>query len=121
MGFLTKLIALLTPRKLAARFNVIPFLTVLDPEPEVKNAVSPSFYSCTLIFTFAVGHWICILHHSKPAFQQVFHFSSTTVLADVPTAVKVDYSEIIFIRLLHLLAHHPDFAVSLEQLSDFAK
>ena len=42
MAFLTKLIALLTPRKLAARFNVIPFLTVLDPEPEVKNAVSPS-------------------------------------------------------------------------------
>ncbi len=80
-----------------------------------------AFYSCTLIFMFAVGHRICILHHSKPAFQQVFHFSSTTVLADVPTAVKVDYSEIIFIRLLHLLAHHPDFAVSLEQLSDFAK
>lgn len=40
MAFLTKLIALLTPRKLTPRFNVIPFLTVLDPEPEVKIAVS---------------------------------------------------------------------------------
>jgi sister chromatid cohesion protein PDS5 len=44
MAFLTKLIALLTPRKLAPRFNVIPFLTVLDPEPEVKNAVSSRLF-----------------------------------------------------------------------------
>jgi sister-chromatid-cohesion protein PDS5 len=43
MAFLTKLIALLTPRKLAPHFNVIPFLTVLDPEPEVKNTVSLTF------------------------------------------------------------------------------
>lgn len=36
-------------------------------------------------------------------------------------ALKVEYSEAIFIRFLHLLAHHPDFAVSHEQLLDIAK
>lgn len=38
--FLEKLIALLTARKLPPYFNVIPFLTVHDPEPETKNKVS---------------------------------------------------------------------------------
>lgn len=37
--FLTKLVALLHVRKLPERYNVIPFLTVLDPESEVKGLV----------------------------------------------------------------------------------
>jgi len=40
LAFLTKVIALLQPRKLPPRFNVIPFLTVLDPEAETKTMVS---------------------------------------------------------------------------------
>lgn len=39
LAFLTKVIQLLQPRKLPPRYNVIPFLTVLDPEPETKNMV----------------------------------------------------------------------------------
>jgi sister-chromatid-cohesion protein PDS5 len=39
ISFLAKLISLLTPRKLPPRFNVIPFLTVHDPEADVKNTV----------------------------------------------------------------------------------
>ena len=35
--------------------------------------------------------------------------------------LKVDHFEAIFIRLLHLLAHHPDFSVSHESLTEFAK
>jgi sister-chromatid-cohesion protein PDS5 len=43
-------------------------------------------------------------------------------IADLPLiAVKVDSPEIIFIRLLHLLGHHPDFAISHEELPDIAK
>lgn len=38
--FLSKLLTLLQPRKLPPYFNVIPFLTVIDPESEIKNMVS---------------------------------------------------------------------------------
>jgi sister-chromatid-cohesion protein PDS5 len=37
--FLTKLVSLLQPRKLPPRYNVIPFLTVHDPESDVKSMV----------------------------------------------------------------------------------
>ncbi|KZP25702.1 ARM repeat-containing protein [Athelia psychrophila] len=88
LNFLTKLLTLVQPRKLDARFNVIPFLTVLDPEEEVKDKAS----------------------------QYVIKATQT-----LPTKLKVDYFEAIFIRLLHLLAHHPDFSVAHEFLMDFAK
>ena len=39
MLFLTKLISLLQLRKLPPRHNIIPFLTVLDPESDVKSVV----------------------------------------------------------------------------------
>ena len=39
MLFLTKLISLLQPRKLPPRYNIIPFLTVHDPEDDVKSMV----------------------------------------------------------------------------------
>jgi hypothetical protein len=39
MNFLSKLVSLLTPRRLPPRFNVIPFLTVHDPEADVKSTV----------------------------------------------------------------------------------
>jgi sister-chromatid-cohesion protein PDS5 len=82
MVFLTKLIALLTPRRLAPRFNVIPFLTVLDPEPEVKKAVCLILVRINrLILTLIVGYWICIIYHSKPAFRYV---------ASLPTAILPD-------------------------------
>lgn len=38
--FLTKLISMLFARKLEGKFNLIPFLTVHDPEEDVKNIVS---------------------------------------------------------------------------------
>lgn len=36
-------------------------------------------------------------------------------------AARVDHLEVIFIRLLHLLAHHPDFSIAHENLQDMAK
>ncbi|KAH9477762.1 Sister chromatid cohesion protein pds5 [Psilocybe cubensis] len=80
LAFLTKLISFLHPRKLSPRFNVIPMLTVLDPEPDTK-----------------------------------------TMAAQYVENIKRRMTkEIIFIRLLHLLAHHPDFGTSQDELLDMA-
>lgn len=35
--------------------------------------------------------------------------------------MRLHQFELIFIRLLHLIAHHPDFAVNAEFLPDLAK
>ncbi|THH15253.1 hypothetical protein EW146_g5196 [Bondarzewia mesenterica] len=87
-GFLQKLIALLKPRKLPAHFNVIPFLTVHDPEADVKSMAKAYV---------------------------------TYAFRNAPPAIKVENFEMIFIRFFHLLAHHPDFAVTPEALPDMAK
>ncbi|KAG0700591.1 armadillo-type protein [Suillus ampliporus] len=88
MEFLMKLFPLLTARKLPSRYNLIPFLTVHDPEADVKSR--------------AVSY---VTHASR----------------NLPAAAKVDLFEIIFIRLLHLLAHHPDFSTAHENLQEMAK
>jgi len=38
----------------------------------------------------------------------------------IPPALRVEHLELIFIRLLHLLAHHPDFGTSKEEILDAA-
>ncbi|KAG6864378.1 hypothetical protein C0991_010047 [Blastosporella zonata] len=86
--FLSKLISLLQPRKLPPKFNIIPFLTVHDPESDVK-AMASSYI--------------------------------TGALSKMWPAVKTEHLEMIFIRLLHLLAHHPDFSKAHEELLDIAK
>ncbi|KAF9559464.1 hypothetical protein CPC08DRAFT_763333 [Agrocybe pediades] len=85
--FLSKLLLLLQSRRLPPRYNVIPFLTVLDPEPETKVMAS----------------------------QYVVNAKTR-----LSAAARLEYLESIFIRLLHLLAHHPDFGVSQEELMDMA-
>ncbi|KAF8634850.1 hypothetical protein AX17_004098 [Amanita inopinata Kibby_2008] len=86
--FLSKLIPLLQPRKIPPRYNVIPFLTIHDPEPDVKLMASSYVH---------------------------------TVLRKLPVAMKIEHLEMMFIRLLHLLAHHPDFSISPEDMVDIAK
>jgi len=81
-------VSLLTARKLPYRFNTIPFLTIHDPEADVRDR--------------AVAY-ISFISRS------------------VPPAARVDQLEIIFIRLLHLLAHHPDFSTAHENLQEIAK
>ncbi|KAG9311776.1 armadillo-type protein [Chiua virens] len=88
MKFLTKLVSLLTARKLPPRFNVIPFLTIHDPEAEVRDT--------------AIAYILFVMRSIQPA-------------------ARVEHLEIIFIRLLHLLAHHPDFATAHENMQDMAK
>lgn len=88
MIFLTKLISLLSSRKLPPRFNTIPFLTVLDPEDDIRNRATA---------------YVSLVNRT------------------LPPAARVEYLEMIFIRLLHLLAHHPDFSIAHENLQDMAK
>ncbi|KAJ7487778.1 armadillo-type protein [Mycena latifolia] len=88
MTFLKKLVALSQPPKVPAHYNVIPFLTVHDPEADVK----------ALAVSYVNG-----------------------VVRKSPAAKRVQNMEMMFIRLLHLLAHHPDFATSQEELLDIAK
>lgn len=88
INFLTKLLTLLQPRKISPRHNVIPFLTVHDPENEVKNMAAA---------------------YIRSAIQKM------------PQAVRVEHLEMTFIRLLHALAHHPDFNTTHDDLLDIAK
>jgi len=88
MGFVTKLVALLTARKLPAAYNVILFLTIHDPEADIINRA-----------------------------QAYVAF----ILRSMPKQLRMEHFEMIFLRLLHLLAHHPDFALTEEALPDIAK
>ncbi|KAG6907699.1 hypothetical protein DXG01_007755 [Tephrocybe rancida] len=88
VSFLSKLVSLLQPRKLPPRYNVIPFLTVHDPESDVKAMAS----------SYIMG-----------------------ALSKMRPPVKTEHLEIIFIRLMHLLAHHPDFNKTHEDLLDISK
>ncbi|PFH47385.1 hypothetical protein AMATHDRAFT_152196 [Amanita thiersii Skay4041] len=89
--FLSKLITLLQPRKIPPRFNVIPFLTIHDPETDVK-----------MMFVQAASY-------------------IQTALKKLPAGLRVEHLEMMFIRLLHLLAHHPDFSPTPEDLMDIAR
>lgn len=46
--FLAKIIHLLHTRVLPFRFNMVPFLTVFDPDEEIKNIVRAGFIVSTL-------------------------------------------------------------------------
>lgn len=88
LEFLVKVLSLLQPRKIPPRFNVIPFITVHDPEDEVKN-LAASYV--------------------------------TSAKRKLPTQARVESLDLVFIRLLHLLAHHPDFSTQHDDLLDIAK
>lgn len=105
MIFLTKLISLLSPRKLPPRFNIIPFLTVHDPEADVRSRATA--YISLLNRTISPG--------------KAIYVSLKNIHALPLTAARVEHLEVIFIRLLHLLAHHPDFSTAHENTQDMAK
>ncbi|KAF8624977.1 hypothetical protein AX15_005612 [Amanita polypyramis BW_CC] len=88
ISFLSKLIPLLQSRKVPARYNVVLFLTIHDPEEDVKIKASSYVQAA---------------------------------IRKLPASIKIQHLEMTFIRLLHLLAHHPDFSTSPEDLMDIAK
>ncbi|KAF9255405.1 hypothetical protein L218DRAFT_884207 [Marasmius fiardii PR-910] len=99
LGFVTKTINLLVANKLHERFNIIPFLTAHDPEDEVRRLIP-------CMWTSAIYN-LCG--------QLIFPLPSST-------ATRIRYFDFVFIRLLHILAHHPDFhRTDKGALSDMAK
>ncbi|KAI5121999.1 hypothetical protein M0805_001831 [Coniferiporia weirii] len=86
--FLAKVLTLISSRKIPPRFNIILFLTVHDPEDEIKE---------------------------KARVFVSYHFGRS------PPDIKLTHWEMIFIRLLHALAHHPDFGLEESQILDIAK
>ncbi|KAI0047729.1 cohesin-associated protein Pds5 [Auriscalpium vulgare] len=88
MAFLRKFVALGQSQKLPAHFNIIPFLTVHDPEADIK-AMARAY----IAFAFR----------------------------NAPPAMRVNNFEMIFVRLLHLLAHHPDFSLTPASIPEMAK
>ncbi|KAI0790526.1 armadillo-type protein [Abortiporus biennis] len=88
MSFMTKLLSLLTSQKLPSHYNIVPFLTVHDPEPDMQTKAKA-------YIAFAIRQ--------------------------MPKPLRLACFEMNFIRLLHVLAHHPDFGTDKEHLPDVAK
>ncbi|EIW55568.1 uncharacterized protein TRAVEDRAFT_73422 [Trametes versicolor FP-101664 SS1] len=88
MTFLDKLVALLSRGKLPPQYNIVPFLSVHDPEADVKSKAQA---------------YVSFALRAMPKGARLARFEST------------------FIRLLHLMAHHPDFRIEHEFLPDIAK
>ncbi|KAL9936440.1 hypothetical protein V8E36_004508 [Tilletia maclaganii] len=86
--FLRKILKYLTQRRLPSRFNVIGFLSIVDPEAENRTQ-----------FTSYVQ----------------------TAVRSLSEEDRYLYFDMAFVRLLHLLAHHPDFHrnASPDELADF--
>lgn len=119
-----KLFPLLTTRKLPPRYNLIPFLTVHDPEADVKSRVSAVLCFAVLMYDDAPCRLSPMLHTQHEAYLHVSSedsFISSAIDFVRPLAARVELFEIIFIRLLHLLAHHPDFSTAHENLQEMAK
>ncbi|TFK86665.1 hypothetical protein K466DRAFT_492369 [Polyporus arcularius HHB13444] len=91
MTFLDKLVSFLSRRRIHPMYNIVPFLCVHDPEHDVKIKASPMA-------------------------QAYVRFA----LKALPKALRLETFEHNFIRLLHLLAHHPDFKVDAESIHDMA-
>ncbi|KAI0251942.1 armadillo-type protein [Lactifluus subvellereus] len=105
--FLRKFISLATHQQLPPHFNVIPFLTVHDPEADVKS--------------MAKAYVSLAYRAAPPSCVQLAYFRVLRTQCCVVPGVKMNHYELIFVQFLHLLAHHPDFAVTQESLPDMAK
>ncbi|SRR6266550_475521 len=122
ISFLSKLIPLLQSRKVPARYNVILFLTIHDPEEEVKTKVR------LLLWKWHVSNWVIRLRRmcrlpsrSCPLVCRHLFLVIPMLSTFLLLAIKIQHLEMTFIRLLHLLAHHPDFSTSPEDMMDIAK
>ena len=104
-SFLQRLRKYLATGKLAVRFYAIPFLAAFEPDSKLKADVST---------------WI---RNRATYFSNLNGQESSASKVD-PTPMKSRASvvfELTFARLLSLLAHHPDYSPSPEDLTDFAR
>ncbi|TCD68846.1 hypothetical protein EIP91_009560 [Steccherinum ochraceum] len=88
MVFLNKLISMLSKVQLPPSYNIIPFISIHDPEADVISKAKA---------------YVLTAMRSMPTEQRLLRF------------------EMVFFRLLHFLAHHPDFGTTDENLLDIAR
>ncbi len=115
--FLRKYISLATHQQLPPHFNVIPFLTVHDPEADIKNMVREH---PLLLKQDSLSSGESIRLPGISCLTPRFFTVDCAEHCSAPGA-KMNYFEIIFVQFLHLLAHHPDFSLTQESLPDMAK
>ena len=94
-SFVQRLRKYLTRAKLPQRFYTIPFLLAFEPSNSLKSDITT---------------WIR---------NRVSH--SSAMKAQQPSSRADIVMESVFARLLSLLAHHPDYGASAEDLIDFAR
>ena len=119
--FLSKLIKYMVARKLDARFNIVLFLTAHDPEKENRDRVSimkVNWSNCADTHPGKILHYPLLSARSS---RFVVSMCPPALSDPLPTEVRASNFEMIFIRLLHLLAHHPDFSADADGLRDMAK
>jgi hypothetical protein len=100
---------------------------VHDPEADVKQTVRHGIHTASFQgIDYSISQASAYVTFAFRTFPTGMSFCGILVrhpylTASFSIAIKVDHLEIIFIRLLHLLAHHPDFVISHEELPDIAK
>ena len=94
-SFLQRLKKYLGRSKLPQRFYTLPFLLAFEPNHDLKSDITTWIRSR--------ASYLSLLKDQQPA-------SKTNMIM-----------ESVFARLLSLLAHHPDYATSAEDLTDFAR
>ena len=96
---------------------MIPFLTVFDPDEEIKNIVRILFVASVpdLQLGQASAYIVATLQRLGPReWKHKPGFHRLTVGHVI--GLRLQQFEMAFPRLLHLLAHHPDFTVTHEGL-----
>lgn len=106
MTFLDKLVALLSKGKLPPQYNIVPFLSVHDPEADVKSKAQA---------------YVSFALRAMPKGKPCNAYRKRPTLIVILSGARLARFESTFIRLLHLMAHHPDFRIEHEFLPDIAK
>lgn len=100
-SFLQRLKKYLSKNRLPQRFYAIPFLLAFEPTQALKSDTTTWIRSRAAYFSSLPPH-----HHA----------SSNSSTAKPPIVL-----ESVFARLLSLLAHHPDYAATAADLTDFTR
>ena len=108
-SFLHRLQKYLTQTKLPSRFYTILFLLAFEPDPSLKSETTTWIKSRVTFFTSV---------QSQPSSLPSV---ATTTSRSLPSNKASTLLESVFARLLSLLAHHPDYNASAEDLTDFAR
>ena len=108
-SFLHRLQKYLTQTKLPSRFYTILFLLAFEPDPSLKSKITTWIRSRVTFLTS--------VQSQASSLPSVATTTSRPLAANKASTLL----ESVFARLLSLLAHHPDYNASAEDLVDFAR